>query len=272
VLGLVAPVLDVRLEWQYPPGRFGDGTNKPPNFLRSSSPYAAREMLQGRSRAISGYRDRKLSDRGLLDKIGGIFLFPQDRNLQARVLGEGNGDVRERHAAEPDEGVDTERHGRGVEPRPIWGTLEYLSSYVRARREREDLPDAENWEKRIQDQFNAICRPKQYLGFFYEEDDPRGAPYIQDGDTIYPLSVAASGEQVILEYVTRLNHPSPVNHSLVLIDEPEVHLHPGWIRQLYRVLPEIGTGNQYIVTTHSLELRSMAAEDGALIDMGELQV
>ena len=79
-----------------------------------------------------------------------------------------------------------------------------------------------------------------------------------------------SGEQVILDYVTRLIHPSPINHGLVLIDEPELHLHPGWVRQLYRALPQSGSENQYILTTHSAEMRQMAAEDNALIDLGEL--
>lgn len=105
----------------------------------------------------------------------------------------------------------------------------------------------------------------------YQPDDPVGAPYFKDGDSIYPLDMAASGEQIIIEYLTRLTYPSPMNRSLILIDEPEVHLHPGWIRQLYRALPQIGKDNQYILTTHSLELRAMAAEDGVLVDMGEME-
>ncbi len=254
---------EANVEWVYPSGRFPDGTKKPPNYLNSYSPSSAIDAFRGRGLAIRGWRERKLSDRRLLDRIGGIYLFPQDRNLRSRVTGANGGG--EGRLAEPDDGIDAEQRKR--EPMSIWGILQYLSQYARIRM--KELPDEENWDKRIQSQFNSICAPKEYLGFMYEQDDPNGAPFFKDGDSYYPLQMAASGEQVIIEYITRLNYPSPLNRSLILIDEPEVHLHPGWIRQLYRALPRIGLNNQYIVTTHSLELRRMAAEDGNLIDMGE---
>jgi hypothetical protein len=203
-----------------------------------------------------------------LDDVGGICLFPQDRNLRSRVVGNGSNLPEHRDIAEVENDFD-EEHRKGREGPSVWGILEYLSSYSRARA--EPLKDEENWEKRVQEQFKRICGPKEYLGFLYQPDDPVGAPYFRDGDSIYPLDLAADGEKVILEYLTRLTYPSPMNHSLILIDEPEVHLHPGWIRQLYRALPQIGKANQYILTTHSLELRRMAAEDGVLIDMGELE-
>jgi predicted ATP-dependent endonuclease of OLD family len=109
------------------------------------------------------------------------------------------------------------------------------------------------------------------LGFLYHPNDPQGSPYFKDGASTYSLSVASSGEQVILEYITRMTYPSPMNHSLVLIDEPEVHLHPGWVRQLYHALPSIGQDNQFILTTHSSEMRELAVQDGVHIDLGDLQ-
>jgi hypothetical protein len=39
---------------------------------------------------------------------------------------------------------------------------------------------------------------------------------------------------------------------------------------LYLALPKIGVGNQYILTTHAVELYAAAARDEALIEMGEL--
>lgn len=60
-----------------------------------------------------------------------------------------------------------------------------------------------------------------------------GNGYLKDNESTYPLHMAASGEQVIIEYLARLTYPSPMNHSIILIDEPEIHLHPAWIRQLY---------------------------------------
>jgi energy-coupling factor transporter ATP-binding protein EcfA2 len=249
----------MRALWKYPPERRPDGTLSPSWFLNRTEPRNAIPWFKGRSTAISAWRNRRLGERDLLDKIGGIYLFPQDRSLRSRVMGE--------HVSQDEESpAASERKSR--EPLSVWGVLEYLSNYSRSRG--ENVNQEENWEQRIREGFNEICAPKEYLGFMYGSDDPLGAPYFKDNGSTYPLQMAASGEQVIIEYLARLTHPSPMNHSIVLIDEPEIHLHPGWVRQLYRALPNIGIDNQYIITTHSTELYAAAAADQALIEMGPL--
>lgn len=249
----------VRAVWKYPPERNPDGTLRPIWYLSRTDPRDAVPWFHGRMNAIVGWRDRKLRDRTLLDEIGGIYLFPQDRSLRSRVMGE--------RVSQNEEYTGTaERKGRDISS--VWGVLEYLSNYSRSGP--EHVKPEENWEQRIRDGFNQICAPKEYLGFMYRSDDPFGAPYFKDNGRTYPLHMAASGEQVIIEYLARLTYPSPMNHSIVLIDEPEIHLHPGWIRQLYLALPKIGVGNQYILTTHSTELYAAAAGDQALIEMGQL--
>ena len=250
----------VRAIWKYPPERKADGTLKPAWYLNRTQPGDAVPWFHGRKNAINGWTSRKLRDRSLLDKVGGIFLFPQDRSLRSRVMGE-------RLAQDEEPATSSERKGRDLSS--LWGVLEYLSNYSRSERT-EPLKPEENWEERIRESFNHICAPKEYLGFMYRSDDPLGAPYFKDDGRTYPLHMAASGEQVIIEYLARLTYPSPMNHSIILIDEPEIHLHPGWIRQLYLALPKIGIDNQYIVTTHSTELYAAAARDQALIEMGQL--
>lgn len=249
----------VRATWKYPPERKPDGTLKPTWFLNRTVPGDAVPWFHGRMSAITGWTSRKFRDRTLLDKIGGIYLFPQDRSLRSRVMGE-------RVTQDEDSTVASDRKGRDISS--VWGVLEYLSNYSRSAH--EAAKPQENWEQRIREGFNRICAPKEYVGFMYRSDDPLGAPYFKDNGSTYPLHMAASGEQVIIEYLARLTYPSPMNHSIVLIDEPEIHLHPAWIRQLYLTLPKIGVGNQYIVTTHSTELYAAAARDQALIEMGQL--
>ena len=249
----------VRAVWKYPPERYPDGAPRPVWHLNRTEPRDALPWFHGRRNAITGWTARKLRDRTLLDKIGGIYLFPQDRSLRSRILGE-------RLPEGEDSTPAAERKGRDLSS--VWGVLEYLSNYSRSLPEGAS-PD-ENWEQRIRESFNRICAPKKYVGFMYRSDDPFGAPYFEDNGSKYPLQMAASGEQVIIEYLTRLTYPSPMNHSIVLIDEPEIHLHPAWIRQLYLALPKIGVGNQYVVTTHSAELYAAGARDQALIEMGQL--
>ena len=206
----------------------------------------------------------------LLNRIGGMWFFPQDRNLRERVLGD-DFDPSSRHTSRVEqENAEAESDLDKPIPRErtVSEILHFLSDFAKNRE--TALPDERNWEKRIQTLFHRVCSPKQYVGYLYREENPLGAPILQEGQYAYPLSHAASGEQVILEYITRLTYPSPLNRSLILIDEPEIHLHPHWIRQLYVALPKIGESNQYILTTHSAELRQRAVADNALIDLGSL--
>lgn len=268
---VVPPLTDGRFyaKWVYPPRRRADGSERPWWYFERTDPYeeAAIYWLKARGTAIGAWMGRKVPFSVLQD-IGGLCLFPQDRNLRQRVLGVSNAHYPGRDEAIQGELGEEER--TGVRERSVADILKYLSQYARGQHE-GGLPDERNWEKRIQDAFRQICAPKEYVGVLYRGDDPEGAPCFQDGDYRYPLELAASGEQVIIEYLSRLTYPSPLHHSLILIDEPELHLHPAWIRQLYLALPKIGEANQYILTTHSPELRGLAAADRALIDLGQLE-
>lgn len=248
------------VEWKYPPSLRADGQRRPTWFVEKVTPWEAMHWFQGRLYAIRGWNKGLLPDPKLIDQVGGPILFPQDRSLRNRVTGVAG-------AAASAENEAT-----------VWEILREIGQmatspqFEPAGTNGESLQkQAKEWEEQIQMHFHEICAPKEYLGFVYPPNDPGGAPYFKDQGSHYPLSMASSGEQVILEYITRLTYPRPMNRGLILIDEPEVHLHPGWVRQLYRALPKIGSDNQFIVTTHSVELRALAAADHVLIDLGDLQ-
>ena len=249
----------VTVEWKYPPYWKPPGVRKPHWYLDKVIPRQALQWFKGRFYAIEGFKRAMLKTPSLLDDIGGPLLFPQDRSLKQRVAG------LPRDKSEPQMEMS------------VWEILKELGQ----RATSPELPDsatnaslrtqAEKGEKRIKDLFHGICAPKEYLGFGYTANDPLGSPYFQEGHSRYPLALASSGEQVILEYITRLTFPQVLNHGIILIDEPEMHLHPGWIRQLYQALPKMGVDNQFILTTHSTDVRTLAAEDGVLIDLGDIQ-
>jgi len=266
------PTLDdgrLCVRWQYPPVFDSDGSRR--NWWNASvdpPEPGVRAWLHARKWAIQA-RDYAIRNE-FLSRIGGIVFFPQDRNLVTRVVSETGGlSGVENSGGADDDGDDDEQMGRSApRERSIAEILHYLSDYAKSRR--PQLPDEQNWEQRIRRIFHQICAPKKYLGYAYRPDDlEHGVPLLQDGDDEYPVSHAASGEQIVLEYVTRLTFPSPHDRSVILIDEPEVHLHPAWVRKLYLALPHIGTANQYILTTHSGELRRRAASDNALRDLGD---
>jgi len=257
-------------EWKYPPGTRADGTPRPSWHISWTNPRDALPWFRGYQYAVRGWKNRKLQSRTLLEQIGGLYLFPQDRGLKTRVLGEPDSHFDDKNAANSDTSSDEEQHQglRGFQS--VRGILKYLAEYARGARLRPE-ETGDPWEERVKRVFNRICHPKEYLGVMYEPNSPVGEPYFKDDGSPYPLHMASSGEQVVIEYIARLSYPSPMNHSLILIDEPELHLHPGWIRQLYRILPQIVDGNQYIMTTHSQELRRIAGEDGSLVTLGSLE-
>ncbi len=257
----------VTVEWVYPPGLNRDGTARPTWHVRQVSPWQALPWFKGRLWAIQGNRKGLLKDTKLIDRIGGPMMFPQDRSLKARVTGTESG------TTDPDKSASIFDRLSVAEILKDLGqraTAPPLPTEGAAKNGMEDLQkQAVVAENRIKSLFKQICGPREYLGFGYTPAVPFGAPFFKDGNSEYPLHQAASGEQVILEYITRLAFPNPLNRGLVLVDEPEVHLHPGWIRQLYRAFPQFGIDNQYILTTHSQDLRALAASDGVLVDMGE---
>ena len=245
---LMSPFLSVFLSsWAGNCGRSGNtlqnenrtGRSSQVWFLNHTEPRNAIPWFKGRSKAICAWRDRKLGERDLLDKIGGICLFPQDRSLRSRVMGE--------RLTEDEEYICPVRpkKQRSIPPFGEYWNILAITHAVALNM----LHKRKTGSRGFATGLIEICAPKEYLGFMYGSDDPLGAPYFKDNGSTYPLHMAASGEQVIIEYLARLTYPSPMNHSIVLIDEPEIHLHPGWIRQLYRAL----TKNRYWQSVHSYD-------------------
>ncbi len=257
------PAGRLQVTWRYPPGFYSDGTRRYADV--SPSEKNVRSWLMAKAWAI-----RARSELGLdvVARLGGFEFFPQDRNLLVRVVGEADQRASRRPGAvDPDESQDEEISSRpGRHDRPVSDILMSLAEYAANRG--DGLPDSKNREKQVQQIFDRVCSPKKYLGVKYR--DGIGSPVFQDGPHLYPLSNAASGEQVILEYITRLVFRGQIQRSIILIDEPEIHLHPKWIRQLYLTLPHIGVENQFILTTHSDELRRRASADNAIIELGSL--
>ena len=254
--------------WVFPPRAGPDGRRQSWWHADVSPPVPyVRSWLMARSWAVQAWTRKQPGIRDYLPQIGGIHFFPQDRDLMRRVVGD-LGEDRAQHEPQSDSGEDDHSENSRRSRPSVSSLLQFLGEYARSRS--TALPSEQNWEERVKALYGLICKPKQYLGFLYRDDTPLGAPVFMDGEHEYPLSHAASGEHVILEYVAELTRFGPVNQSIVLIDEPEVHLHPLWVRRFYLALPQMGTANQFIMATHSPELRQRAASDSALVELGSL--
>lgn len=65
-------------------------------------------------------------------------------------------------------------------------------------------------------------------------------------------SNASSGEKELLTYLLSI-YALGVRDALVVVDEPELHLHPRWQKVLLRLFERLAadTGNQFVLATHS---------------------
>ncbi|MGB0929469.1 MAG: AAA family ATPase [Chitinophagales bacterium] len=84
--------------------------------------------------------------------------------------------------------------------------------------------------------------------------------FLSDGCNQYELAEMSAGERAIFPILMDFARWN-INHSIIIIDEIELHLHPPLQQALIRALPKIGNGNQFIITSHSNSVAAMFSED-----------
>lgn len=262
----------LNVQWQYPPRVLRDGSDASVFDLRSKPDFGA-VWLAGFSNVWGAWKNGALNDITKTYQVGGLRRFPQDREGRWGVDFEEN-DEQTSPPYVDDPPVAT-RNGEPGE-HTVVDSLEKLWRF-RYDAGLAETDDRRQWEAVLQKRFGDICTPKSYKGFHGDHPRYGKSPILADGPREYPYSRASGGERVILDYLIQLTFPHPVRNSIILIDEPELHLHPRWMRQLFQLFAQSakpieqgGDNNQFILTTHSPELRQLAAGQNALIDLGDL--
>ncbi|NLD99101.1 MAG: ATP-binding protein [Fibrobacter sp.] len=73
------------------------------------------------------------------------------------------------------------------------------------------------------------------------------------GSSLIPVDSLSSGEIEIISLIGRIARNATADY-IMLIDEPELHLHPAWHRIILKALREVTSGAQIIVATHSPQI------------------
>jgi len=70
--------------------------------------------------------------------------------------------------------------------------------------------------------------------------------------TQFEAAAASSGERELLTYLFAI-YALNVRDAVIVVDEPELHLHPRWQRTLFDLFDRLSreTGNQFVLATHS---------------------
>jgi predicted ATP-dependent endonuclease of OLD family len=152
------------------------------------------------------------------------------------------------------------KYSEKIDTAAILGNAEfYIKEYI-INHERASFEAAPN--KRAQqavDSFNANFLDAQLLiltqlsGLSKEQfNRPVFTNVAGQQVTIEQLS---DGEKQLYARVIALMLIEPRN-SIILIDEPEIALHPAWQQKIMQIYGQIGKNNQFIVATHSPQILS----------------
>jgi len=108
------------------------------------------------------------------------------------------------------------------------------------------------------DIFGKLLHPKKMLPI---DINSTTIQYKDEDGATRQFSELSSGERevVILTFDIVTQNPS---HCLILIDEPEVHLHPELTFRLIKALKAIGENNQYFLFTHSPDIIGNSLDTG----------
>ena len=115
----------------------------------------------------------------------------------------------------------------------------------------EDLPARESREKickEVNSIFESMDLDVELIGLSKDEDTVPIFRIIEGKE--FDISGLSSGEKQLFLRALSLKFLN-VNNSIILIDEPEISLHPRWQRKIINVYENIGENNQLIIATHS---------------------
>ena len=121
---------------------------------------------------------------------------------------------------------------------------------------RSTEPNAQAW---IREVLRPLLRDKAFDGVDRPEAGFRVRFRCRDGEIVDLDELSAGERQAVLFGVTFLR--SGVHRSLVLIDTPELHIHPSRQADFFTALCALGRDNQVIAATSSAELLASAQPD-----------
>lgn len=150
------------------------------------------------------------------------------------------------------------------------GLISNIASYIATRvtyisNTEEDLTGKEVREKvakEINDIFSILDLDIKLQGLSRDE---RSMPIFSNSTREeFDINELSSGEKQLFVRTLAIKMLEPEN-SIILIDEPELSLHPKWQQKILEVYKKIGKNNQIIVATHSPHILGSVPKENLII-------
>lgn len=148
--------------------------------------------------------------------------------------------------------------------------IEDIPSYIATRRNylatiEEDLTMKEITNKvvnEINSIFNILELDVKLKGF--SKDEKTMPIFENSAGEEFDINDLSSGEKQLFLRTLSIKMLEPKN-SIILIDEPELSLHPKWQQRIVEVYKNIGENNQIIVATHSPHILGSVSNENIFI-------
>lgn len=145
-----------------------------------------------------------------------------------------------------------------------------IPSYIATKRNylantNDDMTMKEINEK-LSNEINSIFRildlDVKFIGL--SRDETSTPMFTNSSGVEFDINALSSGEKQLFLRTLSLKMLEPVN-SIILIDEPEISLHPKWQQRIIEVYKKIGDNNQIIIATHSPHILGSVNKDNIFL-------
>jgi hypothetical protein len=201
-----------------------------------STPNKPEEIYQFRGRSYAEHLlkqgDYEASE--FFERLPGVFWFDQFR-----------------HLATVEENLHEENNNGRISYRLEVSELRQILTTWYLKRLRSPRYD---YYGAIEDLYKKMFPDREFSGPepMYENMPTPSSNYfmLSDGKRAYEIQEMSSGEQAIFPILFQFVRLQ-IDHSVVLIDEIDLNLHPPLAQALFSTLPQIGPNCQFLYTTHS---------------------
>ncbi len=134
-------------------------------------------------------------------------------------------------------------------------TETYIREYIVSRERESHIANPEERTSLAISEFNKPFTNTKLLTKLHDLDKNRfNRPVFKNikGDLV-TIDELSDGEKQLYGRVVALIMLEPHN-SMILIDEPEISLHPAWQQEIMKIYANIGKNNQFIIATHSPQI------------------
>jgi predicted ATP-dependent endonuclease of OLD family len=144
-----------------------------------------------------------------------------------------------------------------LDPEKILGHAEYyIREYILTHERNSYESDPLKRTREAIDHFNQYFQEANLLTKLHDLDQKHfNRPVFKqkNNDTLVSIDFLSDGERQLYGLIVALMILNP-SDSIILIDEPELALHPAWQQIIMSLYAKIGQNNQFIVATHSPQI------------------